>query len=48
MMADMGWWTIRGDAFLDALQRAHEGEDPDMIYAELYANSEIENGFIDE
>lgn len=36
------WWTISGAALLAALRRAHEGEDPDMVYAELFANSTVE------
>lgn len=36
------WWCINGAAFLDALRRAHAGENPDLLYAEHYANSEIE------
>lgn len=36
------WWCISGAAFLDALHRAHAGEDPDLLYAEHYANSDIE------
>lgn len=39
----MGWWTISGAALLDALKRAHDGEDPDIVYAELYANSDVKN-----
>lgn len=35
-------WVIDGDDFLLALNRAYTGEDPDMIYLEFYANSEIE------
>lgn len=38
-MTDLGWWAISGDAILTALRRAHAGEDPDIVYAELYANS---------
>lgn len=38
----LGWWTISGTAFLAALRRAHAGEDPDALYAEHYANSQIE------
>jgi hypothetical protein len=38
----LGWWTISGEAFLDALRRAHAGEDPDLLYAEHYANSDPE------
>lgn len=39
---NMGWWAISGEDFLDAMIRAHLGEDPNLIYTELYANSEIE------
>jgi len=38
----LGYWAISGDAFLAALHRAHDGEDPDMVYAELYVNSDHE------
>lgn len=41
-MADLGWWVVSGDNLLDMLRRAHAGEDPDLIYAEEYANSEHE------
>lgn len=41
-MSDLGWWTISGEALLDLLRRAHAGEDPDLLYAEEYANAEIE------
>lgn len=34
------WWVLEGRALLDALRRAHEGEDPDLLYAEHYANSD--------
>lgn len=37
-----GWWTINGLSLLGALFRAKSGEDPEMVYAELYANSEVE------
>lgn len=38
----LGWWAISGQAFLDALRRAHAGEGPDLLYAEEYANSDHE------
>lgn len=38
----LGWWAISGEAFLDALRRAHAGDDPDVLYAEHYANSHSE------
>ncbi len=40
--APLGWWSISGEAFLAALRRVAEGENPDMVYAEEYANSTIE------
>lgn len=42
MSAYDAWWTIQGHALRAALRRAHEGEDPELVYAELYANSEVE------
>ena len=39
----MGWWAISGVALLAALRRAHDGENPDVLYAELYANSDSED-----
>lgn len=36
------WWTIHGQALIDALRRAHTGDDPEIVYAELYANSDHE------
>ena len=41
-MSDLGWWVLSGEAVLDALRRVRAGEDPDLVYAELYANSEHE------
>lgn len=38
----LGWWAISGDALMAALRRVAAGEDPDLIYAELYANSRQE------
>lgn len=42
-MTDLGWWTISGAALLDALNRVQDGDDPDVVYAELYANSDHEH-----
>ena len=36
---DLGWWVISGDALLNALHRAAQGEDADLLYTELYANT---------
>lgn len=41
--SDMGWWCIAGEELMDALKRARDGDDPDIVYAELYANSRIEH-----
>lgn len=41
-LRDLGWWCISGEDLLDMLRRTHDGEDPDLLYAETYANSEIE------
>ena len=43
MSEDLGWWAISGEAILEALRAVASGDDPDVIYAELYANSEIED-----
>lgn len=37
-----GWWVISGETLIDLLRRAANGEDPNMLYAEAYANSKIE------
>lgn len=37
-----GWWVISGESLLEALRRCAAGEEPDLVYAELYANSETE------
>ena len=34
----LGWWAISGERLLELLGRAHEGADPDLLYAEEYAN----------
>lgn len=39
-MSDLGWWAIHSDTIIDGLRRAHAGEDPDLIFAELWANSD--------
>lgn len=40
-----GWWIIGGTEILAALRKvAEEGTDPDVVYAELYANANIHRG----
>ena len=34
------WWVIHSSVLLDALKRAAAGEDPDLLYVELIANSD--------
>lgn len=39
----LGWWVISGEDLLSLLRRAHEGQNPDLLYAEQYANSEVDH-----
>lgn len=36
------WWVISSTELIAALRRVSQGEHPDIAYAELYANSRIE------
>lgn len=36
----LGWWAIAGTELLALLHRVATGEDPDVVYAEAYANAE--------
>lgn len=38
----LGWWVISGDSLMEALTRAHAGEDPGLLYAEFFANADSE------
>ena len=40
--APLGWHVISGEDLLAMLRRVSEGEDPDMVYAEEWANAEHE------
>ena len=42
-MRDLGWWAISGEELLAALRRVEAGEKADLVYAEIYANSETED-----
>lgn len=42
MTNHLGWWTISGEALLDMLREVQAGADPDLVYAEHYANSTID------
>lgn len=37
------WWTINGQSLMDALHAAHDGDDPNIVYLELLANSDVEH-----
>jgi len=39
----LGWWCIRGEDLLFMLHRVADGEDPDMVYTETYANADRED-----
>lgn len=43
MTDGLGWWVISGDGLLEMLRRVEAGEDPDMVYAEEYANCDHEH-----
>lgn len=36
------WWVINGERLREALRRAHDGDDPDVVFLEFYVNSEHE------
>lgn len=36
----LGWWAVSGDDLMAMLRAAASGADPDLLYAEHYANSE--------
>lgn len=37
------WWTINGADLMGALERAHQGDLPGVVYLELLVNSEAED-----
>jgi len=42
-MTEQTWWVINGAELLAALRRVSAGDDPDLAYAELYANTTRED-----
>ena len=38
----LGWWVIDGGDLLGALKACANGANPDLMYAEMYANSSHE------
>ena len=37
-----GYWSMSSTSFMRALRAVHEGASPEMVYMEMYANSDIE------
>lgn len=35
-----GWNVISDEELMRLLRRCHEGEDPDLVYTEFYANAD--------
>lgn len=44
----LGWHVISGECLLAMLRRCAAGEDPDMVYAEEWANADHEHVEPDE
>jgi hypothetical protein len=40
---DLGYWVMSGEALLEMLREVAAGADPDLVYAENYANADMEN-----
>jgi hypothetical protein len=40
---DLGWHVISGELLLEALRRVAAGENPDLVFAELWANADHES-----
>ena len=38
------WWVIHAEELRKALRRCYRGEDPEIMYLELIANSEQQGG----
>ena len=38
----LGWHVISGERLMELLRRAHDGENPDLIYIEEYVNADRE------
>ncbi len=38
----LGWWSISGEDLLVMLNEVAAGADPGVVYAEHYANSQVE------
>ena len=41
---DLGWHVMSGELLLTALRKVALGENPDIVFAELYANADKDTG----
>jgi hypothetical protein len=41
-MSTRGWWTIPEENLMKMLRQVADGEDPEIVYAEHYANADHE------
>ena len=42
-MSGRGWWCISGEELNAALHRVENGDNPEIVYLELVANSTVED-----
>lgn len=42
MTSKLPWHTMSGEVLMELLWKAHNGQHPDMVYMEEYANAEHE------
>ena len=42
MTRDTSWWCISGEQLIAALRQVAAGDDPNVVYLELLANSQSE------
>lgn len=40
-MSDLGWFFLPGETLLEALERVQQGHEPALVFAQLYANSDV-------
>jgi hypothetical protein len=45
---ELPWHVIHGDTLMQLLRRCHAGEDPELVYAEEYANSDRHDQIVGE
>lgn len=45
---DLGWHTMSGEYLMEALRRCHNGEHPEFVFMEMYANAIERESFADD